>query len=206
VYFKEKENTNIDSEFESKKKLNFKKMNPKTILIIVGILVLMFIAAIVFVAVSNNSSNDYTLELLGSEQIIINLGDDYVEPGYKAYDQNNNDVTTKVEVTKNIDFSKIGDYEILYMIKGVSKVRRVTIIEKQRETYIYLFGETTMNLKVGQQYIEPGYNVYDIKDKDLKVIITGEVDTSKKGTYTITYSVTNSRNVTITKTRKVIVE
>ena len=43
--------------------------------------------------------------------------------------------------------------------------------------------------------------------KDLfdKVKVTGKVDTSKVGTYQITYSVVNSRNVTTKTTRTIIV-
>ena len=45
----------------------------------------------------------------------------------------------------------------------------------------------------------------DLNIKD-KVIVTGSVDTSKKGVYKITYTVTNSRNETFSKVRTVVVE
>ena len=65
-----------------------------------------------------------------------------------------------------------------------------------------------MKLKQGEKYQEPGFNVYDSVDKDIKnnVIITGNVDTSKKGTYQITYTVTNSRNSTVSAVRTIVVE
>ena len=43
------------------------------------------------------------------------------------------------------------------------------------------------------------------KDLTSKVTITGKVDTSKKGTYKLTYSIVDSNNVTISVSRKVIV-
>ena len=64
-----------------------------------------------------------------------------------------------------------------------------------------------MYLEVGEKYTEPGYQVYDSIEQNLteKVKVTGSVDTSKVGTYQITYSVINSRNETITVKRTVIV-
>src|SRR5690606_31621144 len=48
-------------------------------------------------------------------------------------------------------------------------------------------------------------SAYDSIDGDLsdKIIISGEVNTNKPGTYTITYSVTNSLGETATAERKV---
>ena len=65
-----------------------------------------------------------------------------------------------------------------------------------------------MFLKVGDKYVEPGYEVFDSADQNLKqkVKVSGKVDTSKVGTYEITYSVVNSRNKTITAKRYVIVK
>ena len=57
------------------------------------------------------------------------------------------------------------------------------------------------------KFNEPGYNVFNTAGEELneKVITTGTVDTSKIGTYQITYSVTDSRNITTTVKRTIIV-
>lgn len=70
---------------------------------------------------------------------------------------------------------------------------------------ISLHGDNPMKLHVGDTYIEPGASAYDSIDGDLsdKIVITGEVNTNKAGTYTITYSVTNSLGQTTTAERKV---
>lgn len=199
MYFKEKEDTNIDDEFESGKKINL-----KLILLIAGGIILLGIIIFVIAVLVNNSSK-YTLELLGDKKITITKDSDYVEPGYTAHDKKNNDVTNQVEVTSNVDTSIPGDYEILYSIDDISKVRYITVIEGG--TYIRLNGNVNMYLEVGQEYKEPGYEVYDNIDQNLteKVKVSGSVDTSKAGTYQITYSVVNSRNVTVTKKRTIVV-
>lgn len=207
MYFKEKEDTNIDKEFEGSKKSNFNfdfnkiLKNPKFLLIGGGIL----IAIIVVVAVISllGNSNNYRLELEGTEKITVILGDDYIEPGYKAYDKNGNDCTNQVEITSTIDTNTIGEYEILYSIDKINKIRYVSVIEP--ETIIYLTGGKNMCLELGKKYNEPGYSATDSKDGDLtkKVKVTGSVNHQKEGIYKRTYSVVNSRNQTITVTRNI---
>ena len=206
MYFQEKEDTNIDKEFNNNKGigLDFKKLKP--ILLIAGGIILLLIIILIVISLTKNSSK-YTIKLYGEEKITITLGSNYIEPGYIAYDKNKNDITNQVEVTNNIDTSKVGEYEVLYSVGNINKVRYITIIESVDKTYIYLNGKVNMYLEVGEKYVEPGCQVYDSIDKNLteKVKITGKVDSSKPGTYQITYSVVNSRGVTTTVKRTIIV-
>ena len=203
MYFNEKEETNIDHQF--RKERNFSLKNVKPIYwIISGIIILIAIIVIVVVILLNRG-NKYNIELIGDERIIVTVGSTYIEPGYNAYDRKNNDVSSLVKITSNVDTSKIGEYEVVYTIDGITKVRYVVVNEGS--TYIHLLGDINMYLKVGQKYVEPGYQVYDSADQNLteKVKVSGKVDTSMAGTYQITYSVVNSRNQTITEKRTVIV-
>ena len=76
------------------------------------------------------------------------------------------------------------------------------------EPEITLNGEETITLKVGEKYTEQGAKATDRTDGDItnKVQITGSVNTSKAGTYTITYKVKNSLNLETSKKRTVVVE
>ena len=208
MYFKEKDDTNIDSEFDSKKSFSLKTLNKKTLLLIGGGILLLIVIIIVIAVISSSNTNAYTLDVLGPEEVYINLGDDYIEPGYKALDKDGNDVSNQVKITSNVDFSKAGTYEIMYSIEDKNYVRYLIILEKKQDTDIYLLGELTMYLKVGDKYTDPGYNAVDVIDQNIKdkVVVKGSVDTTKKGVYKITYTVTNSRNETVTKTRTVVVE
>ncbi len=206
MYFKEKEDTNIDKEFSSNKQVNLDFDKLKPILFIAGGLVLLVIIAIILINIFNKGAK-YTLTIVGDEKITINLGSDYIEPGYSAYDKKGNNVTKDVKITSNIDTTKEGNYEIQYSIGKISKVRYVTVKKTNDQTIIRLTNGKTMYLEVGEKYIEPGYQVYDNIDQNLndKVIVTGKVDTSKPGVYEITYSVVNSQNVTTTVKRIVTV-
>lgn len=206
MYFKEKEDTNIDKEFSGNKQVNlgFNKLKP--ILFIVGGLVLLVIIAIILVNILGKSSK-YKLTIIGDETITINLGSDYIEPGYNAYDKNGNDITNEVKITSNIDTTKEGNYEILYSIGNVSKVRYVIVEKTDVQTIIQLTNGKTIYLEIGEKYKEPGYEVFSSNGENLndKVKITGKVDTSKTGVYEITYSVVNSKNITTTVKRIVTV-
>ena len=204
MYFKEKEDTNIDKEFETNHKsgFNFKKI-PSKYFIIGGISIVAIILIIVIIGLLTGNKN--TIELIGEEKIIITKDSDYIEPGYKAYDKKKNDITNQVQITSNVDTSKVGEYEILYSVNGITEVRYVTVTEG--DTYIYLKGKLNMYLEVGEKYKDPGYKVFSSNGENLndKVTVTGKVDTSKPGVYEITYSVVNSRNITTTVKRTITV-
>jgi len=203
MYFKEKEETNIDHQFKKEKKISLKKIKP--IYWIIGGVILLITIITIVVVIMLNRGDKYNIELVGDERITLTIGSTYIEPGYNAYDRNNNDVSSQVKITSNVDTSKIGEYEVVYTIDGITKVRY--IIVNEGSTYIHLLGDINMYLKVGEKYVEPGYQVYDSADQNLteKVKVSGKVDTSIAGTYQITYSVVNSRNQTITEKRTIIV-
>ena len=69
--------------------------------------------------------------------------------------------------------------------------------------------EETIYLKVNEEYKEPGYKIVNNNGEDVtnivEVKVEGEVDVSKKGTYTLTYKFKGPNNEEIQKIRKVIV-
>lgn len=70
---------------------------------------------------------------------------------------------------------------------------------------ITLNGNATINLKVGEKYVEQGAKAVDAVDGDVtsKIITTGTVNTAVAGTYTITYTVSDSSGNTSKATRTV---
>ena len=76
------------------------------------------------------------------------------------------------------------------------------------EPVITLNGESHITLNVGDTYSEQGATAKDDKDGDIssKISMSGSVNTSKAGKYTITYSVKNSNGKTATKTRTITVK
>ena len=210
MYFKDKINTNIDKEFGKKKKFSIKKIDfnnidYKKIIIFSGIILLVIIGIIL---ITKNKHNNYFIDLDGEDLIMIYKDSEYVDPGYSARNNKGVDFTDKVVVSDDVNTSVVGDYKVIYTLGDTKVVRYVSVIEKPiGATSIYLSGEVTMYLRVGDEYKEPGYTVIDSIDSNLtdKVIVKNDVDTSKEGIYRITYMVTNSTGVSTQVSRTVIV-
>lgn len=58
-----------------------------------------------------------TITLEGSEEMYISVGASYKEPGYKAVDNCDGDVTKSVRVEGGVDPNKIGTYQVTYFVK-----------------------------------------------------------------------------------------
>lgn len=69
-----------------------------------------------------------------------------------------------------------------------------------------LMGETTVSIDKGSAYVEPGYKaVMNGEDVTADVNVSSNVDTSRSGVYSITYSIANSDGIAATASRKVVV-
>ena len=72
---------------------------------------------------------------------------------------------------------------------------------------IELEGDDFMEVNVGEPYTEPGYTAIEgTEDITSKVIVTGNVDTSKSGFYTLTYTAVNKDNFAASVERTVMVK
>ena len=144
------------------------------------------------------------IELKGDNPASVCKGKDYHEEGYNASDNYDGDITKNVIIKKNAD-------TIVYTVQdssgNESKVERKIVIEDVKKPSIKLKGNKTMYLYLGDKYREPGYSASDNCDGNItkKVIKTGDVDTSKVGSYVINYTVKDSDGNSSTVKRTIIV-
>lgn len=84
---------------------------------IIFLLVLtVFFLGLVFLK-NQKKENQYPLiELKGDNIISLKMDEDYKEPGFKAIDSKDGNITNKVEIKNNIDYNKPGTYEIVYSV------------------------------------------------------------------------------------------
>ena len=212
----------IDDEFDGgiSKVIRFISKKIKLLLIILAIItIVIFIIMFINKEKNNNENNNpinnetekqykYSIVLKGKENITIYQGEQYIEPGYTANDNYNNDLTNQVIINNQVDVNKIGTYQITYKLNNITKIRTVTVIEKiVGDIEISLKGNETINLTVGQKYEDPGYTAVDLIDGDITYLVKtiSTLDTNKPGTYQITYMVTNSTGATESKIRTIIV-
>ena len=153
------------------------------------------------------------ITLAGQTNMTIPFNTTYVEPGYTATDREDGDITANVTVTGTVDAAKIGTYRLHYDVSdssGNAAVRQVRTVHVADVTppVITLAGQTNMTVQVNSTYADPGYAATDDYDGDLtgNVVVTGTVDTSTLGTYTIQYDVADSSgNAAVTQNRTVTV-
>ncbi len=153
------------------------------------------------------SEGTLKFELIGPENLYINIGDDYEEYGVKVY-LNEADVSDDVLIdASKVDITKLGEYKVKYQVYDEYIYRNVYIIDGVNPEIKLLGGETLYILQ-GGKYSEPGYEVTDNYDSDLHnaVKVSGKVDTSKEGEYTLTYSVMDSSGNKASASRTVIVK
>lgn len=175
-----------------------KKKRKKLLYIILLFIILISISIGVFCALKSNWNKNLIIKLNGKKNITIEYGDKYKDMGATASYKDTN-LDKQIKITKNIDFNKLGKYYYKYTItyKNISKsVERKIEIKDTTKPEITLNGNDTINITVGDQYNDEGARATDNYDKDItkKIKTNGEVDTSKEGSYTITYSVKDSSN------------
>ncbi len=151
----------------------------------------------------------YYLVLNGDTDITLYKGMDYYEPGYVAYDSKNNNYDDSVVTYGSVDPNTVGEYILTYEFNDIYVTRIVTVLESDNEhrTYLVLKGDEFYYHQKGSEFIDPGVEVIDSTDYNLRdqVVKEGYVDVNTSGTYVIKYSVTNSIGVTLSTERVVIV-
>ncbi|MGE7587000.1 immunoglobulin-like domain-containing protein [Peribacillus sp. NPDC101480] len=131
--------------------------------------------------------------------------------GIKAKDDKDGDLTSVIRVEGKVDTKKVGTYNLTYTVAdkagNVAKVTRKITVYDQVKPVISGAGNKTIKLNSS---FSPKTNVSakDNVDGNLtsKIKVTGTVNTKKKGTYTLKYTVTDSSKNAATVTRKITID
>ena len=162
------------------------------------------------------------ITLKGFAEISIETGDVYSEDGYTATDSLGVNITANVKVSSNLNNAVPGRYTITYTVtdagSNTTSVTRTVIVTQKvvqppepviKPPTLTIIGSNPIILYVssrgGTPYFEQGAIAIDEIDGNISnlVQITGIVDTSKAGTYTVTYKVKNSAGLEAAATRNV---
>lgn len=139
------------------------------------------------------------IKLKGDSEITWAFGKEWSDPGYKATDNIDGNLTDKVKVDGEVNVHKMGTYKLTYTVsdnagnKAESVTRTVKVVDKDAPL-IALKGDNPLTLEAGEKYTEPGYTAMDNVDGNLtdQVRVTGKVNVNKPGRYTLTYSVADA--------------
>lgn len=173
---------------------------------------------------TENDTTKPVITLLGSEKVTVSVGSKYKDKGAMAQDNVDGDLTKKIKVTSDVDTSKVGEYKVTYSVKDkagnkATKTRKVIVQEGKTEekeekdttapVIVFTHPETYQKvckndkLDISKTGVY-GYTAMDDVDGDLtsKVKITGTTNTSKLGTFTLTYKVSDKSKNEAVATRK----
>ena len=151
------------------------------------------------------------ITLLGDNPMTIEVGSYFYRPRCYCTDAGDGDLTSSIVVTGSVDTSTIGTYTLTYNVSDTSgnaadPVTRTVNVVDTTAPVITLLGDNPMTIEVGSTFTNPGATALDVGDGDLtsSIVVTGSVDTSTLGTYTLTYNVSDaSGNVADPVTRTV---
>jgi len=151
------------------------------------------------------------LTLTGGSLVQVKEGSAYVEPGYKAIDDVDGDITHKVTVTGTANVNVPGSYTLTYRVSdaagnAATATRTIEVVQVDRTPpVITLLGSQYMQIKQGERYVEPGYTAFDAVDGVLtsKVTVTGTVNSNQPGAYTLTYRASDAAGNAAAATRTV---
>lgn len=176
------------------------------------IAVFLFAVSFIFLGVGlafNVFFEEPEIKLLGDAEVVVSLGNKYKEAGAIAK-LGDEDISKNIKIEGKIDENKLGEYKLEYSITNSfgnkkRKVERVVRIVDKTKPIIELSGKTKYVIDYGSVFKDPGYLAYDNYDGDLtkNVVVKGNVNTNKVGTYNINYSVLDSSNNSVKKSRTV---
>ena len=140
----------------------------------------------------------------------IEAGTGWEDPGYvvtkRGKAKKAKKYADKIETIGEVDPNTAGDYTITYKLDlafaDYEATRTVHVLPAEAPV-ITLNGNTTIDLKKGESYEEPGFSTVDNADGDLTgaTTVTGTVDPDTIGTYAIKYEATDAAGNTGEATR-----
>ena len=148
-----------------------------------------------------SAKKDITISVVDTEAPVITLyheensftfpNEEYVEEGYNAHDNYDGDVTDKVETFRD---GNIITYFVADSSGNYTSATREIIYNDNIAPEIKLIGNDTISIYQGDTYKEQGATATDNVDGNItnRIIISGHIDTSKTGTYTLEYSIEDS--------------
>ncbi len=142
--------------------------------------------------------------ITGNNPMYLEVNDTFVEPVVTAWDDVDGDLTDQIQSSGTVNTAIPGTYIRSYSVSDNSGNEanaelNVHVVDSIQPVdtippVITLLGDNPMYLDTNDTYIEPGATASDNFDGDIsgKIQISGIVNTGTVGTYTRTYSVSDS--------------
>ena len=127
--------------------------------------------------------------LNGKSEMTIEAGTKYEELG--AIGKDIVDGELKATISGEVNTSKVGEYKLTYIVtdssgNSVTTMRKVNV-KDTKAPEIILNGKNEITIEAGTKYEELGATAKDLFEGEKEVKISGKVNISEPGEYTLTY-------------------
>jgi hypothetical protein len=163
------------------------------------------------------------ITLIGPNPDSVTIGEVFNDHGAIAMDEEDGNITSDIVTTGTVNTGVAGTYVITYLVTdsgglSASTTRTVNVNPifckincgpTNTPPTITVIGANPLNLTVGDTFVDPGATATDLEDGDATttshIIATSTVNTAVVGSYTVTYSVTDSGGLSASAIRSVVV-
>lgn len=155
------------------------------------------------------NNNNPQIALLGEKLVVLQYGKVFDDPGAIARDLEDGELTDDIITSASIDSLVAGRYEIVYSATdsagATSSITRIVEVLENQAPVVILNGANTIQLYVGDTFVDQGATAFDSEDGNLSeyIHVFSNVDTSRAGNYEIHYSVTDMQGLTTNSIRNV---
>ncbi len=141
------------------------------------------------------------ITLLGVNPLELEVGDTYNDSGATAIDNVDGDISDDIVIDASaVNTAVPGSYAVTYNVSdaagnAANEIERTVNVVDATAPVITLVGASSLDLDVGDAYIELGATAVDNVDGDLSAFIlidAGAVSTAAPGSYNVTYNVSDA--------------
>ena len=165
-------------------------------------------------AISGIDNTAPVITLLGISPMVVEVHGTYADAGAAASDNLEGSITSRITANGSVNTNVVGTYAITYSVADTAgnaagaATRTVKVVDTSAPV-MTLLGNFTPSVEIRSNYTDAGATATDNYDGSLtsKISVGGSVDTSKAGTYALTYDVKDSsgnRAVQLTRTVTVV--
>lgn len=136
------------------------------------------------------------IALNGSNPMTVEANSVFTDPGATAQDLQDGDISASIMVTGTVDTTTLGTYLLDYNVSDTAgnvavTVTRTVYVKDTQPPILLLLGDSEMRVPFGAAFTDPGAQATDVYYGDISglIVVTGTVDTSQAGDYTLRYNV-----------------
>lgn len=151
------------------------------------------------------------MTLIGESSLELIFKQDFVDPGAEAFDENDGNLTSAIEVTLGgLDSQVPGEYTLQYHVKNASGLtatltRFVTVLENTPPN-IELVGAASVSLSIGSNFNALTATAFDLEDGVVSVSANmTNLSSLTVGRHQITYTATDAEGLSASVNRTLII-